>query len=96
MKTSISPIVNNPKDYNLTEEYLADFMERTKDLMRNRSMPMNITKGLSGNESTNRTDICLDYCDSQMRDIFDDYRGYHGYVTLVVSNYFHHNKYRGR
>lgn len=88
MKPSVAPskVVENPQEYNLTDNDLSAFFEIYREYNK-----LNINK--TSNNITNSTSFddahqavnCSEYCNSQMRHLFDDYRHYHGYVTLIVS-----------
>lgn len=87
MKASSQPPMN-ALDFNLTAEHLSDFLEKSLDLLANRThYNKSLTNPLdddSTNNSTRQQD-CHGYCDSEMRQIFTEYRKFHGYITLVVS-----------
>lgn len=75
-------------ELNLTAESIQDFIERSRlhsMLRSNKSHISNITNDTSDELSTYQAVNCSDYCEGSMRHIFDDYKQYHGYVTLVVS-----------
>lgn len=93
MKPSVKPpplrVVENANDYNLTDEYLVDFIDRMKFMLgnsENKSHP-NITNSTMEEPNPHQAVNCDDYCDNQMRHFFDEYRHYHGYVSLVVSTF---------
>lgn len=88
---SISHLLVFENQTDITAENIADFFKRNNELINKTVQTNNLSNNLSEAESTQQAVSCLDYCDSHMRDIFDDYRGYHGYVTLVVSNNFQLN-----
>lgn len=91
MKPSVSPqkVVDNPSEFNITDEYLNDFMLRMKDHLlktnyQNKSVE-NYT--IYASEKPHQVkDDCDDYpnCLSDMRSFFEGYKNYHGYVTLVI------------
>jgi hypothetical protein len=90
MKPSSNPPmgIENPHDYNLTAEYLNDFLEKSLGLLANRTQYNKSLTTVADDETTNsinRQQDCIGYCDSDMRQIFNEYRHFHGYVTLVVS-----------
>lgn len=90
---SLQKVIDNPNDYNLTEEYVNDFLVKSKEYilranLQNRSST-NTTNILLEDQITNPAVNCVEYCDSHMRQIFEDYRVYHGYVALVVSIFKH-------
>lgn len=89
MKPSMSPkVIENPNEFNLTDEYLSDFMVVYREHIRKTTLQKNnytnFTNSLLENHDIHQAANCDDYCDSH-RQIFDDYKQYHGYVTLVVS-----------
>lgn len=92
MKTSSKPhkIVDNAKEFNLTEEHLADFVNQLDQWMSENGhnktyTSSNVTNGTHDELNQHQIVNCDDFCDSQMRHCFDVYKNYHGYVTLVVS-----------
>lgn len=91
MKATPSPqkVIDNPKDFNLTEEYLNDFMDKYREHMKNKNFSnKSFVQNFNGtlNDSTHHQAVnCSEYCDSNMRHVFEDYKEYHGYVTLAVS-----------
>lgn len=46
---------------------------------------MNATNIMLEDQTTHPAVNCVEYCDSHMRQIFEEYKDYHGYVALVVS-----------
>jgi hypothetical protein len=94
MKTSAKPwaqgVIDNPNQYNLTDEMFSDFFE----LMRKKNMLAgnvenktysNITNGTFDDPNLQHSENCESYCQNEMRHFFEEYRNYHGYVSLVVS-----------
>lgn len=91
MKPSVKPskVIENAKEFNLTDEYLTDFMDIWRQTIlianaENRSYT-NITNGTLEDANPQQAVSCDDYCKNEMRHFFDEYRNYHGYVSLVVS-----------
>lgn len=82
-------VIDNANEFNLTDEYLSDFMviyrEHMKKTTLQKSNYTNFTNSLLDDQNPPQAVNCDDYCDSHMRQIFDEYKQYHGYVTLVVS-----------
>lgn len=74
--------------HNLTDETLQDFMKIFREHLEKTAL-LNKTSANSTNVTLNGTNShlsdCLEYCDSNMRKIFDDYKQIHGYVSLAVS-----------
>lgn len=91
MKTSPNPqrVIDNPSDFNLTQEHLNDFVKYMWEknfMLHNKSYTTpNITNVTQDEPTSHQAGNCHEYCHSQMRRFFDEYRHYHGYVTLVVS-----------
>lgn len=93
MKPSAPPqkVIDNPTEYNLTDEYLIDFMDKYREHMMKASSQnktfTNMTNGTLDDvdHHAHQAINCIEYCDSQMRHFFDEYKQYHGYVTLIVS-----------
>lgn len=90
MKPSAVPprIVDDPNQWNLTQEYLTDFVamlgKYKADNEKNKSYT-NITNGTFEERNPQQAANCEEYCNSEMRHFFDEYKQYHGYVALVVS-----------
>lgn len=92
MKESTKPhkIVDNAKEFNLTEEHLTDFVNQLDQWLLengpNKTFTSTNTTNVTRDEANQHQIVsCDDFCDSQMRHCFDVYKQYHGYVTLVVS-----------
>jgi len=96
--TTINPFEGLLNLANLTKEDFDDFLIKNKDLTAKQSANLsavkfvensiNITANNNNSILQNVSDVvnCTSYCDGEMRHIFEDYKGYHGYVTLVVSH----------
>jgi hypothetical protein len=74
-------------EFNLTKEQMDDFIKlnaivTTNFTNQNKSIDMHLDEEMT---NSSRPQDCLGYCDSEMLEIFKDYKLYHGYVTLVVS-----------
>ena len=93
MKSSLNlqKVMENPNEFNLTEEYLNDFLVKSKEHMmkanQNKSYT-NMTNIIMEDPTSHPAVNCVDFCDSHMRQIFEEYKDYHGYVALIVSKYF--------
>lgn len=90
MKPSMSPkVVDNAKEFNLTDENLNDFLATYREHMKKTALQKNnytnFTNSWLDDQSPSQAVNCADYCNSHMRDVFDEYKQYHGYVALVVS-----------
>lgn len=72
----------NGEKFNLTDEHLKDFVEMSRDFLARKH---NIQNKTSTNTTNATLGVCFEYCDSNMRQIFIDYKQIHGYVTLFVS-----------
>lgn len=86
MKPSLSPL-NFIGDSNLTEQNIHDFLEASVKHMRNATAQ---NRTYVSNDTTDLANLqpsdCIGYCDSsQLRHIFEEYKHYHGFVSLVVS-----------
>lgn len=90
MKTplNLQKVMDNPNEFNLTEEYLNDFLVKTREHLRaglqNKTFT-NVSNIMPEDQPTHPVVNCSEYCDSHMRQIFEEYKDYHGYVALVVS-----------
>lgn len=94
MKPSAAPpeVVDDPNLNNLTKEYrLHDFVVALREHLEKSNFQ---NKSFSNITNTTMDDDhqqpyqpvkCVEYCDSNMRHFFEDYKQYHGYVTLIVS-----------
>lgn len=83
-------VIDIPGELNLTEEYFNDFLIKSKEHMMKVSLQNKTyinTSGIILDDQTPHPAVnCSEYCsDSHMRQIFDEYKNYHGYVALVVS-----------
>lgn len=96
MKPSAKPLpqkfIENAKELNITDEYLSDFME----IWKKNYMPVNAENKSYTNITNSTFEVnphqavsCDDlrYCDSEMRHFFEEYKHYHGYVSLIVSTF---------
>lgn len=87
MRPSLSPLnfINDSNKLNLTAHELKDFLEASvKHAVRN-ATAQNKTLAKLSNDTLDLSD-CIGYCDSsQLRHVFEEYKHYHGYVSLVVS-----------
>lgn len=87
MKTTAAPHeFENITGLNLTQEQLDVFMEHlnkhlTKTNLHNKTFANETFDDSNSHQAVN----CDEYCDSDMRHFFEEYKHYHGYVTLVVS-----------
>lgn len=86
MKPSLSPL-NFIGDSNLTAQNIQDFLEASVKHMRNATAQNRTYVSNDTADPTNpQPSDCMGYCDSsQLRHIFEEYKHYHGFVSLVVS-----------
>jgi hypothetical protein len=93
MKPSVKPfaqrVIENPNQYNLTDEYIQDFIElmKSKNYLTNleNKTYTNVTNATIEDASVHQSVECNTYCDNQMLHLFGGYKYYHGYVSLAVS-----------
>lgn len=86
MSSTEQPLLS--EDMNITEEHWKLFIEKLKKYStadNNKTFIENVTNLTTVMPTP--VSSCDDYCDSHMRHIFESYRHYHGYITLVVSIY---------
>ncbi|CRL00191.1 CLUMA_CG013465, isoform A [Clunio marinus] len=84
-KDELQKILEDGKDSNLTVDDLAKFINV---LMSNKpflNSSVNTTRKLLIDETNyTQSDNCSEYCDGRMRNFFNEYKNYHGYITLIV------------
>lgn len=67
-------------DFNITTDNINDFLKKLWQL----SKPLNETV----EDDDNELSACQYYCNGFVKDLFGSYKSVHGYISLVVSNWF--------